>query len=232
MLFVVGDVDDEKRHNSFCSKSKAGPVMTSIKGLTELARFEDDKDVIVEIKAKHKRSQHQQDAIDSLMQVVQAELGSEAGFVSAHPDGSQCQERETLLLYLRDKVVLACIVTQPVHPSKIVAMSASVTSTEVDIALPAGPALGGATESENKKPQENAAAAAPPSATTLGIKLMWTARAARKQGHCRRLLDAARKGFEFGRVVRREHVAFSQPTADGLALALAYCGRDSIWGYA
>ena len=280
MLYVVGDVDDEKRHASFCSKAKAGPSLTSIKGLTELARFDDDgRDaVVVEVKSKHKRTQHQQDAIDALMQAVQAELGSEAGFCSSitspgsGPDGSSSSSSrgvggggggETLLMYVRDRVVLACAVIQAVPPARLVALSAAVTATDVDIALPgalpgagaalhASPAPRPAAESTPAEPNPNSDPAPatapgpaagpaagpgpgpgqPPSTPTLGIKLVWTAAAARRQGLAARLLDAARRSFEFGRLVRREHVAFSQPTAAGLGLALGYCRCEWVWGYA
>ena len=245
MLYVVGDVDDEKRHSAYCSKAKAGPTIAT-KGLSELARFNDDKDAIFELKGnKQKRSAHQQEAINSLMGIVQAELGSEAGFVS--------DSDASIMLYVRDKVVLACLVSQPVHPSKLVAMSATRTSTDVNIQLPAAaaaaaavePATSGGSNSAEADPGVGAGIGAatrdhgdslllppPPTSTTLGIKLIWTAAGARRQGLAGRLLDAARKSFEFGRLVRREHVAFSQPTTHGLALALAYCRREFIWGYA
>jgi len=250
MLYVVGDVDDEKRHSVYCSKAKAGPTIAT-KGLSELARFNDDKDAIFELKGnKQKRSTHQQEAIDTLMGVVQEELGSEAGFVS--------DSDASIMLYVRDKVVLACLVSQPVHPSKLVAMSATRTSTDVNIHLPAAAAAagvesagsGGSNSAQTgpgpdpgTDPGSGPGAASrdhddplllppPPTSTTLGIKLIWTAAGARRQGLAGHLLDAARKSFEFGRLVRREHVAFSQPTTHGLALALAYCRRQFIWGYA
>ena len=246
MLYVVGDVDDEKRHSVYCSKAKAGPTIAT-KGLSELARFNDDKDAIFELKGnKQKRSTHQQEAIDTLMGVVQAELGSEAGFVS--------DSDASIMLYVRDKVVLACLVSQSVHPSKLVAMSATRTSTDVNIHLPAaaaaaaaaagvGSAASGGSNGAGPDTGPDPGAASrdhddplllppPPTSTTLGIKLIWTAAGARRQGLAGHLLDAARKSFEFGRLVRREHVAFSQPTTHGLALALAYCRRQFIWGYA
>jgi len=224
MLYVIGDEDDEKRHRMHCSKAKIGPTLASIKGLTELSRFNEDKDVIVEVKgnSKHKLPTHQQDAIDSLMSVVQDELGCEARF-------TQTSDCETVLLYLQGKSVLACLVTMPIHPSKLVLMSDTITSTEVIVALSSSssadenisPPHTNSVEPENR-----------PTSTTLGVKLIWTAAIARRQGLAGRLLDAARKSFEFGRVVKREHIGFSQPTTEGLALALSYCRRPTIWGFA
>jgi len=235
MFYVVGDVEDEKRHLAFCTKAKAGPTLPTTKGLPVLATFNDEHDVIVEVKpGKHKRPQHLQDSINAVLELVQTELGSEAHFVG--------DEEETSLLYLRDKRVLAALVVHAVQPSKLVALSASVTSTDVRIASP-GAVVDKMTEAETKaeaKAETEAAAAqsnpvpAPPPrppTATLGVKLMWTGAGSRRAGLAGRLVDAARKSFEFGRIVRREHVCFSQPTSEGLAFGLSYCRSPSIWAY-
>jgi len=236
MLYVVGDLEDEKRHLAFCTKAKAGPTLPTTKGLPVLATFNDEHDVIVEVKpGKQKRPQHLQDSINAVLELVQTELGSEAHFVG--------DEEETSLLYLRDKRVLAALVVHAVHPSKLVALSASVTSTDVRIITtrPSNdPGVDKARETESEAGANDAEAAqgepiaAPPPrppTTTLGVKLMWTGAGSRRAGLAGRLVDVARKSFEFGRVVRREHVCFSQPTSEGLAFGLSYCRSLSIWAY-
>jgi ESCO1/2 acetyl-transferase/zinc-finger of acetyl-transferase ESCO len=225
MFYVVGDEEDEKRHLAFCTKAKAGPMLPTTKGLPVLATFNDEHDVIVEVKpGKHKRPQHLQDSINAVLELVQTELGSEAHFVG--------DEEETSLLYLRDKRVLAALVVHAIQPSKLVALSASVTSTDVRISSP-GAVVDKMTQAEAEAAQSNPMPATPsrPPTTTLGVKLMWTGAGSRRAGLAGRLVDAARKSFEFGRIVRREHVCFSQPTSEGLAFGLSYCRSPSIWAY-
>lgn len=66
----------------------------------------------------------------------------------------------------------------------------------------------------------------------LGVKLMWTSAAHRRQRVAQRLLDAARKNMVYGTVVSMESIAFSQPTENGLAFAQAYCKTERILAYA
>lgn len=218
MLYVLGDVDDEKRHQSFCSKAAVGPTLASAKGFPTLATFDDGRDVVVAVKGGQKRWQHLT-AVDAILKVVQAELGSELDFAS---------EAETILFYLRGKSVLGCLVTEGIHPSQLVTLSATKTSTEAIVA---------AKDKENnlsrscKEPSKEVELSKPNN-VTLGIKLVWVVGTSRRQGVAGRLIDTSRRTFEFGRIVNREHVAFSQPTTDGLAMALAYSRSAFIWGYA
>lgn len=222
MLYLIGDIDDEKRHSTFCSKIKCGPTLPSLKGLSILTTFNNEQDTIIEIKPTKQR-RPQQDAIDAIMKIVETELGSDETYsASALSDSGTAGESGSILLYTRNKAVLGCLVTQQVSPGCLVALSKTVRTTDVNVPLP----------SDTSSPPDDAAPSCMPTSTTLGVRLIWTLNTARRQGIAGRLIDAARQCFEFGRVVPRGHVAFSQPTNDGLDLALGYCRKDEVWGFA
>ena len=67
---------------------------------------------------------------------------------------------------------------------------------------------------------------------TLGVKQIWVHSDYRRDNVARMLVDSARKNFVFGTVVMRHHVAYSQPTSDGLKFSLAYSQSKTIWAYA
>ena len=67
----------------------------------------------------------------------------------------------------------------------------------------------------------------------LGVKLIWVSAAHRRRGLAHRMLDAARRNFAYGAVLKVPlgEVAFSQPTQDGFRFASAYCKSSSVWAY-
>ncbi|KAI8939672.1 hypothetical protein NX059_003430 [Plenodomus lindquistii] len=68
-----------------------------------------------------------------------------------------------------------------------------------------------------------------PEPTMLGISRIWTSTQCRKQGFATRLLETARANFLYGLTVRKEQVAFSQPTESGGNLARKWFGKDAGW---
>jgi N-acetyltransferase len=63
----------------------------------------------------------------------------------------------------------------------------------------------------------------------LGISRVWTSNQHRKQGIATTLLDCARSEFLYGMTVKKEKVAFSQPTESGGNLARRWYGREDGW---
>ncbi len=57
---------------------------------------------------------------------------------------------------------------------------------------------------------------------TLGIRQIWVHPSRRGRGVARHLINTARRLFLIGSIIRREHVAFSQPTVQGKRFAFAY----------
>ena len=66
---------------------------------------------------------------------------------------------------------------------------------------------------------------------TCGISHIWVASAHRRRGVARALLDAARRHLASSFEVPLDELAFSQPTAQGRALAAAYVGEQQFLVY-
>ncbi len=64
-----------------------------------------------------------------------------------------------------------------------------------------------------------------------GVRAIWVAPAARRRGAGSALLDAVRARLHHGCVLRRDQLAFSQPTQEGRALAARYCATDAFLVY-
>eukprot|EP00727_Mastigamoeba_balamuthi_P006021 m51a1_g2038 putative n-acetyltransferase esco2-like isoform x1 (310) ;mRNA; r:1343941-1345388 len=77
----------------------------------------------------------------------------------------------------------------------------------------------------------NESSAGEPIEAPCGVSRIWVHRSARRQGVATRLLDAVRTDFCYGRVLARDELAFSQPTAMGRALFERYTQLPSFLAY-
>eukprot|EP00903_Cladosiphon_okamuranus_P008301 g7987.t1 len=93
---------------------------------------------------------------------------------------------------------------------------------------------GGSVDSEVASPPENDPRGEPPSLLTcdekqtpavVGILQVWVHQRYRRQGVATRLVDAVRERMVYGISLRRDQMAFSQPTREGQAFATRY-----TWG--
>ena len=175
-----------------------------------------------------------QEPLRTVLERVQTELGSTLDLLQGPADA--------VLLLVRAQKVVACVVREAVSPRQLVSLSLSRTSVDVDITTdaaaarpgsssppPSGATVSAAEQGQGGDTEEEKVRR--PHGDTLGIKLVWVHDKCRRSGVASRILDTARRTFEFGRTVKKEHVAYSQPTEAGLNLFLAYSKQDSIWGY-
>jgi len=238
MLYVLGDVDDEARHRAFCARSAQAPSLPSLKSfhVVDSAGFRDGRDCVVALRGAEKR-RLQQEPLRSILQTVQRELGSTLRLLEG--------KSESILLYTRDKRVLGCLVHEAVEACELIPLSLERGTADVDVLHTDG-AVQSQTDdvseaksaSKHSAPDQSEAAesaklgsASRPVGATMGVKLIWIFEKNRREGLASRLLDTARKTFEFARVIKKEHVAYSQPTDQGLRLFLAYSKQAEIWGY-
>jgi N-acetyltransferase len=63
----------------------------------------------------------------------------------------------------------------------------------------------------------------------LGISRIWTSNLFRKHGIATKLLEVARSQFLYGMTIKKEQVAFSQPTESGGRLAKKWFGQREGW---
>ena len=259
MFFIKGDLEDEKRHKAFCTQFNRNPTIQGCiedkfiveniyddLGGCQIAKPTPATCQVVLLKGPDLRKMKiKEESLRHVLDVVQGELGSTLDLMST--------PEEHVLLYLKDKETLGVAVTEPVPKENLVAISSSMKTTDVNVDIqnksenrPKLKTFGGKRENqqnvvtpEPKVAEASAAGAAPmqgdvcspPPGETLGIKLIWVAKSARKRGIAAKLIDNARKVFTYGSLVKREHVAFSQPTDDGLALARHYTRKDAIWSF-
>ena len=66
----------------------------------------------------------------------------------------------------------------------------------------------------------------------VGVRAVWTHASARRRGVATRLLDELRGALRAGVIAERAALAFSQPTAEGAALARRFTGLDEYLVYA
>jgi hypothetical protein len=254
MFYVIGDVDDELRHKAFCVKSREALTLPNLKSFHVVeSATADSGDSIVEVRW-HERHRLAQEPLRSIMDAVQRDLGSTLTLMKDDDSAN----KESVLLFVRAKKVIGCVVREEVEAAKLVRLSAGKGSADVDIALtgprdandqervpvavrhesidvsgsPSATTIATATTASAESSQEAVVAdELLPHGVTMGIKLIWVYNKNRREGIASRMLDAARKSFEFGRIIKKVHVAYSQPTDEGLRLFLSYAKREHIWGY-
>lgn len=70
-----------------------------------------------------------------------------------------------------------------------------------------------------------------PQPASVGIGRLWVYGPSRKKGIATRLLDCVRQWYEYGILIAREKVAFSDPTPDGREFAHKYTGTPNFLVY-
>jgi len=207
MLYVIGDPVDEKRHTSYCNKVKIGPTLNSTSGHRILYSF----DKVYYIISINNDSKSSKENIKSILMHVLDELGSSLN----------CTDKnESIYLYTKEKIVLGCLITETISIKSLVHLTSTVKSTDVMTRINHD------VNTAKKVPDD-----IEDNPCTLGIKIIWVHRDYRRQKIANKLVDAARQRFAFGKVLKRNEIAFSQPTNDGLAFALTYCKSDKILAY-
>jgi hypothetical protein len=265
MIYILGDMDDEKRHKSFCEQSQRRLM---VKGTVDqkqvVETFQNGlgicgEDQVLLLRGVHSSKQKiDSGSLSQILHTVQNALGSTLDLMESTD--------ESCLLYLRGKEVLGCVVVEPVSTKALIPISKTMKTTDVNVKVEdpemvqpkpirkfgkasanvvtpvvdnkhssvlslantkrEASLASGKTTAKGDNPCEM-----PGEEETLGVKLVWVGDDVRRMGVAGKLVDSARKHFRFGTIIRREHVAFSQPTDQGLAFALSFTGKDCIWGY-
>ena len=122
--------------------------------------------------------------------------------------------RKCVGLLLAERIEKAYKITLPPSPSTA---SASIPSPLATSSIPIN--ANDPWPSPLPPPDHPLTLSQTPSPALLGISRIWTCSTHRRRGIATRLLDVARKAFIYGMTIGKSHVAFSQPTALGKALA-------------
>lgn len=252
MFYIVGDFDDEKRHKSFCDQSKKPLLLKGVideKQVVDTFQNEEGvcgEDRIVLIRGVESSKQKiDAGSLNQILETVQAALGSTLDLMES--------AEESCLLFVRKKEILGCVIIEPVSRQALVPITKTMKTTDVNVNVEAAaqskslrkfgrvsaanvvtPVIDNkhrtsVQPSESNAEKENVDP--PTEEETMGVKLVWVSDQARRKGVARKLVDSARTHFRFGTIIKREHVAFSQPTDQGLAFALSYTQKSQIWSF-
>jgi len=173
------------------------------KNQTVLKEFPDGSYVIVVL--TEDESNFRREKIQQIRSIVDSELD----FVPSH---TWLPENEKTYIYVRKRKVLACAVAENIK------FAYKVINKDIENA-PSPP------ESSccviNDKPQQ----------AVIGISRIWVHHQYRKQGVASSLVDVIRSNFVFGQVLKKDLLAFSQPSLDGKRFATKYFGTPEFLVY-
>lgn len=139
MLYVISDFNDLKKHSQFCKTTNC-PSLPSLKGHKILSSFNYDQDNIIEVNLH--QSLHNS-AIKEVLRVVENELGN---CTDLYKEPSTSIK---VYLFLRGKLVVACLVTEEVPSSQLVVLSSA------EDALNAFPRDPNGNQDENQNQHQN-----------------------------------------------------------------------------
>eukprot|EP01038_Epipyxis_sp_PR26KG_P012607 gene12607-16902_t len=200
-FYCKGDDEDEVKHKKFCLEVKGGVIYNHIHRYTPLhVDEENDYSVILLTKAfinhNSNKHNHETEVLDRLFKVIEREIGFSNSYIRAE---------NKIYICISKRRVIGCLVIEQVKDSQIVHITSQDDITNLLIPI----------NTSNKLSNS--------SIIYMGVRLIWTDRDFRKHGIASLLLDVGRRYFEFGRIINKTNIAFSQPTNDGYLFATRYC---------
>ncbi|ORX69326.1 hypothetical protein K493DRAFT_335876 [Basidiobolus meristosporus CBS 931.73] len=153
-------------------------------------------------------------------------------------DDSRLEECK-IYIYVRNKKVIGCVVAEPIDRAYRLRLSSVKQNDE---SLPKN------TDKEESASDKEVVATVPevsetpiepptthlsdmPVSAICGVHRMWVCSTQRHQGIASRLLDAVCKNFLYGCPLKREELAFSQPTPSGKGFAQTYTNTSEYLVY-
>lgn len=204
MFYVIGDVEDEKRHKKFCLKIISGHSLPNIRGLKVIKDILESNSKIIKLSGQQEINKV---LSESLKLQIREDLGSTFEFI--YELSSSCPSNFVIyaFIYGHDKIIAGLLVVENISADTVVEVNKDTDLTSLDI---------------NNNNPNNTNENFPRVSAVVGIKLVWVHSLYRRKGLATTMLDAARQSFQYGTVISRQQLAFSQPTAEGLELASKY----------
>lgn len=203
MVYTIGDPSDEAAHSKFHQLFLTTIKFTGWKKERIVQEFPEDGGRILMVIAGDPKYVIKK--VEDINQIMARELGfsdSTAEFMASY---------KAFLYISGDKQVIGCCVTEPVTKGYRVIASGSPT----------------------KQPLNNRlwCCGTKPERASVGISKIWVYAQMRRQGIASKLLDCVRYWFEYGSLIDKDRVAFSDPTPDGKRLATQYFGQPTFLVY-
>ncbi|KAH9496831.1 Establishment of cohesion 1 [Bulinus truncatus] len=133
-------------------------------------------------------------------------MSQDLGFLETNPFSTHSSK---IFLYVQDKQMSGCCVAEPVDQGyRIIPVDHK--------------------ETKGQRPWRCNEV---PEPASVGISRLWVAAEKRKSGIATKLVDCARQWFNYGTLIPKFKVAFSDPTPDGYKFASKYIGSNSFLVY-
>ena len=230
-FYLMGDVDDEKEHAKYCAtmgqpiqcKFSKGNVPKKVHNFDQWA-------AVVEFHPSVMKT-------DKSLKIVASQMKDDMGFDIATVD----DENETLQLYiyLDDGNILGVLFFERIakHSTHLISHEIEKRDTKKeDTCTPQS------TTTESSQSSSSPTTHGPSLVDislqgfraqeyTLGVRYIWVHKKWRRKGIASSLCDIARRKTEYGKVIEKSAISFSQPTSCGMNFATSYTKTSSISTY-
>ncbi|NP_001191718.1 N-acetyltransferase ESCO2 [Oryzias latipes] len=206
MVYSADNPEDVFQHSHFHLKLLSSIKFVGWKKERVVADFWDGKIILIlpeDPKHAHKKA-------EDVRRVADDELGFQQVALS-RPSRSK-----TYLFINTDRMVVGCVVAEPIRQAYRVVQQAAAAEALRDDILERHRAWCCSTV---------------PEPALCGISRIWVFGPARRQGIATRMLDTVRSSFVFGSHLTTEELAFSDPTPDGKLFATQYCRTPTFLVY-
>ncbi|XP_064606237.1 N-acetyltransferase ESCO2-like [Liolophura sinensis] len=205
MVYTVGESADEAMHAKFHQNLITALRFPGWKKERVLQDYDDDGGrVLMVLPGDPKYAMRK---VEDINQIMAQELGFSDTMISSHPSYK-------VFLYISDeKRVVGCCVAEPI-------------SQGYRVILDSQP--GSASSQPGHRPW---CSETTPSPAMVGISRIWVYSQKRRQGVATKLLECVRHWFEYGVIISKDMMAFSDPTPDGRQLGARYTGKESFLVY-
>ncbi|XP_059155078.1 N-acetyltransferase ESCO1-like isoform X2 [Physella acuta] len=140
--------------------------------------------------------------VDEVNQVMRQELGFQDG------SSSFSNHNQKVFMFVKDKRICGCCVAEPIQQGYRT--------------IPVNDTSGGQRPWRCNKIPEPA---------SVGISRLWVSAENRRSGIASKLLDCVRQWFDYGTLIPKSKVAFSDPTPDGQRFSQKYVGTPTFLVY-
>ncbi|KAG4304787.1 hypothetical protein PORY_001840 [Pneumocystis oryctolagi] len=196
MSYTRGSTEDELIHIKFHSRSIGG-IDYSPNSVKEVWGENSNKIIMITMSSPFKEIKKAKE----ILSIVDLELGSVSSFPDSTDQNSSSIKQYKFFLYLKGKKCVGLILVEPIQSAYPVCPSSSLSSS---ITL------------ESKIL----------STYVMGVSRIWVCKTYRREKIATKLLNIACNYFVYGITVKKQEVAFSQPSESGKLFIESWAGKE------
>ncbi|BFY99614.1 hypothetical protein BsWGS_02654 [Bradybaena similaris] len=203
MVYCHADQVDEAAHAKFHRQHQEVLKFTGWKKERVVQEYPEDLGRVILVMPDDPK--YAKKKVEEVNQLMGRELGfHDASSVPIHP-------YHKVFLYVEDKQITGCCVAEPVHEGY------RIIPGDLD-----------KSEESGKRPW---CCSPDPEPVCVGISRLWVSATRRKSGVATKLVDCVRQWFNYGSLIPKNKIAFSDPTPDGRRFAQKYTGTPTFLVY-